>query len=398
MSGEQSVARVLLFTGKGGVGKTTTAAATAIELSRRGHRVVVTSADPAHSLSDATGTALGAEPLEVLPGCWAQELNALERMEESWGEVRTWLVELFRWAGVAGLEAEELAILPGLEELVALMEIGRLVRGGDHDVVVVDCAPTAETVRLLSMPDLLDWFFRRAFGMTRRVSRAVAPVLRTVSDVPVAPVEVFDALEGLHAELVDVRSLLTDPAVTSARIVATPESMVLSEARRTLTYLSLFGYHTDAVVLNRLLPTGSADPFLQAMATGQARQVELADAEFAPMAVLRAAHAPGEVTGTDALAAHGLALWDDVDPAQDLCPGRPMAVDYTEGNPVLVLNLPNVESHEVDLTAVDGDLAVAVGPYRRNLALPAGLRGKQVRSARVDRGELRIEFCALGAQ
>lgn len=391
-------ARVLLFTGKGGVGKTTTAAATALELAARGLRVVVTSADPAHSLSDATGVQLGAAPIELAPRCQAQELDALERLEESWGDVRSWLVELFRWAGLAGLEAEELAVLPGFEELIALMEIGELARSGRFDAVVVDCAPTAETIRLLSLPDLMDWFFRRAFGLTRRMTRVVAPVLTRVSDVPVASPEVFDAVERLHGELVDVRGILGDPAVTSARIVATPESMVLSEARRTLTYLSMFGYHTDALVLNRLVPQGSVDPFLCEMAAAQAEQVAAAISEFSPLPVIRASHAPGEIRGVEALAAHGRELWGATDPSADLCPGTPMALRYEQDRPVLVLRLPHVEGRAVDLTSVNGDLAVSVGPYRRNLALPDALRGRDVERASVQGGELRIEFATPGAQ
>lgn len=385
-------ARVLLFTGKGGVGKTTTAAATALQLASQGLRVVLTSADPAHSLTDILAVPLGTGPREVTGGLWAQELNALERMEESWGDVRSWLVELFDWAGLSALEAEELAVLPGLEELVALMEIGDLAGDGDYDVVVVDCAPTAETIRLLSLPDLLDWYFRRAFAASRKVTRLVAPILTRVSDVPVASPAVFDALEGLHGQLSDVRRLLTDESVTSARIVATAESVVLAEARRTFTYLSMFGYHTDAVILNRLVPGDSEDPFLVAMASSQAEHVESARAEFAPLTMLRSEHAATEIKGLDALSAHGAQLWQEVDPVANLCPGAAMSVRFEDGRPVLVLSLPHVEGHEVDLCAIDGDLSIAVGPYRRNLALPSALRGRGVSRAELDRGELCIEF------
>lgn len=387
-------ARVLLFTGKGGVGKTTTAAATAVELASRGHRVVVTSADPAHSLADVFAVPLGSEPTEVTPGCFAQQVDALVRMEESWGDVRSWLVQLLDWAGLSALEAEELAVLPGLEELVALMEIDSLARSGDHDVVVVDCAPTAETIRLLSLPDILDWYMRRAFPASRRLTRVVGPILARVSDVPMATPEVFDAVERFHAQLISVRDLLTDDTLTTARIVVTPEQVVLAEARRTFTYLSMFGYHTDAVVVNRLLPPGSDDPFLARMLAAQEHQMRDVADEFHPLRILSSPHAGAEVIGAEALCRHGATLWAGVDPLSDLSPGSPVRISYRDDHPVLVISLPNTTSEEIDLTSTDGDLAVAVGPYRRNLALPSALRGRHVTRAEVAGEELRIEFGA----
>lgn len=387
-------ARVLLFTGKGGVGKTTTAAATAVELASRGHRVVVTSADPAHSLADVLAVRLGCEPTEVTPGCFAQQVDALERMEDSWGDVRSWLVELLDWAGLSALEAEELAVLPGLEELVALMEIESLARSGSHDVVVVDCAPTAETIRLLSLPDVLDWYIRRAFPASRRLIRIAGPVLARVSDVPVATPEVFDAVERFHAQLISVRDLLTDDSRTTARIVVTPEQVVLAEARRTLTYLSMFGYHTDAVVVNRLLPLGSADPFLAQMVESQQQQMRNVAEDFQPLRVFSSPHAGGEIIGSEPLRRHGSTLWDGADPLSDFSPGSPVSVRYRDDHPVLVISLPNTTGKEIDLVSADGDLTVAVGPYRRNLALPSALRGRRVVRAEVADDQLCIEFDA----
>lgn len=387
-------ARVLLFTGKGGVGKTTTAAATAAELASRGHRVVVTSADPAHSLADVFAVQLGCEPTEVAPRCFAQQVDALERMEDSWGDVRSWLVQLLDWAGLSAIEAEELAVLPGLEELVALMEIESLATSGCYDVVVVDCAPTAETIRLLSLPDVLDWYIRRAFPASRRLTRIVGPVLARVSDVPLATPEVFDAVERFHAQLLSVRDLLTDDATTTARIVVTPEQVVLAEARRTFTYLSMFGYHTDAVVVNRLLPRGSDDPFLARMVQAQQDVMRDVTEEFHPLRILSSPHAGEEVIGTESLRRHGSMLWEGVDPLSDLSPGSPVSVCYRDDNPVLVISLPNTTSEQIDLTSAEGDLAVAVGPYRRNLALPSALRGRHVTRAEVAGEELRIEFGA----
>jgi arsenite-transporting ATPase len=385
-------ARVLLFTGKGGVGKTTTAAATALTLAERGARVVLTSADPAHSLSDALEVPLGSAPEQVAPGCWAQQLDALERMESSWGEIRSWLVEVMDWAGLSAMEAEELAVLPGFEELVALLEIDRLAGCGRYDVVIVDCAPTAESIRLLSLPDLLGWYMERLFPASRRMTRLVRPVLARMTDLPVASAEVFDAGERFHRQIESVRRLLTDAARTSVRLVLTPERMSVAEARRTHTYLSLFGYHVDAVVVNRVLPAEGRGAFLTAMRAAQRVQLDVLDDAFAPLPVLPAAHAPGEVLGVEAMREHGRRLWALLDPCDDLCPGRGLELEHRDGMAVLSFELPGASAAEVEVGQSDTDLAVAVGPYRRNLALPDSLRRRPVRRARVRDGRLEVIF------
>lgn len=406
------MSRILLFTGKGGVGKTTTAAATALEVARRGHRVVVTSADPAHSLADVFDASLGSAPVDVAPGCAAQQLDVLERMEDSWGDVRSWLVDLLDWAGLSSLEAEELAVLPGLDELVSLMEIESLAASGDHDVVVVDCAPTAETIKLLSLPEVLDWYMRKAFPASRRLTRLVGPVLGRLSDVPVASPEVFDAVEDFHRRLVAVRDLLTDRSRTTARLVVTPERVVLAEARRSHSYLAMFGYHCDAVVVNRVLPgrgvlsggggllEGPGDPFLEQWRSAQATQLAEIHDSFAPLLVLESPLEPGEIIGTPALARRGEDLWSGSDPLADHAPGPSMGVDLDGEAPVLVLPLPHVQGQAVDLVqSVSDELSVAVGPYRRNIALPTALSGRQVMRASVAEETLRIEFgpCRPGA-
>ncbi|MBS1837520.1 MAG: ArsA family ATPase, partial [Actinobacteria bacterium] len=253
--------RVLLVTGKGGVGKTTTAAATALRLAADGRRVVVTSADPAHSLADSFDAALSPIPTEVAPRCRAQQIDARERFEEHWAEIRDWLLRVFDWAGVATVEAEELAVLPGLDELFALTEIESLCAADDVDVVVVDCGPTAETIRLLSLPDVVGWYMDRLFPTSRRLHRVVAPVLSRMARLPMADDAVFAAGQRLYDRLEAAQRILADPEVTSARLVVNPERMVVAEARRTFTQLSLFGYQVDGVIVNRVLPSSVSDPW-----------------------------------------------------------------------------------------------------------------------------------------
>ena len=402
--------RVLLFTGKGGVGKTTTAAATATRLAEQGHRVVVTSADPAHSLSDSFGVELDSEPREVTPGCHAQQLDARLRLEENWSEIRTWMLELFDWAGVEAIEAEELSVIPGLDELFALTEVQHLCESGDYDVVVVDCAPTAETIRLLSLPDLLSWYMERLFPASRRVSKVVGPVLSRLTSLPVADQAVFSAGERFYAQLDGVRAILSDPEVTSARLVVNPERMVIAEARRTYTYLSLFGYQVDAIVANRVLPpapsgaapTGAAsggtapagvsDEWFDAWRRTQDEHLSTIESGFAPLPVFRGSHAGGEIVGPAALSAFAEELWGDVDPAARLVEGLPIRVDRDGDGYVLSMDLPFTGRDEVDLTRSDDELHVTVGPHRRNLVLPDSLRRREIASATLVDGRLAVGF------
>src|SRR5438105_5628181 len=301
--------RVLLFTGKGGVGKTTTAAATALRCADAGLRTLVMSTDPAHSLGDSFGQALGPTPTQITDHLWGQELDAQERMEESWAEIQDYLMEIFNWAGLDAIEAEELAVFPGLDEVFSLSDIKTHASSGAWDVLVVDCAPTAETIRFLSLPDILAWYMERLFPVSRRVNKAVSPVLKRVTSLPVAGDGVFAAGRRFYDRLDGVRELLTDPKLTSVRLVVNPERMVIAEARRTYTYLSLFGYRVDAVVANRLLPEDVTDPWFKAWRDTHADHLAAIEDGFSPLPVLRAELAPDELVGTACLRGFADALY-----------------------------------------------------------------------------------------
>jgi arsenite/tail-anchored protein-transporting ATPase len=384
--------RVLLFTGKGGVGKTTSAAATALRLAEAGRRVVVTSADPAHSLGDSFDVELGPRPVEVAPRCLAQQIDARERFEESWSEIRTWLLQVFDWAGVEAVEAEELAVVPGLDELFALTEIESLCSSGDHDVVVVDCAPTAETIRLLSLPDVMGWYMDRLFPASRRLSRLVGPVLSRVTHLPVADDAVFSAGARFYERLDAVHRILADPSVTSARLVVNPERMVVAEARRTYTQLSLFGYQVDAVIVNRVLPDVVNDPWFDQWRATQTEHLATIEDNFAPVPVLRVGLAASEVVGVPALRAVAADLWGERDPAAHLVTGRPVRVERDGPSFVLTVELPFADRDDVDVARTGDELLITLGPHRRSLALPESLRRRDVTSATVRDGALRVRF------
>jgi arsenite/tail-anchored protein-transporting ATPase len=389
--------RVLLFTGKGGVGKTTVAAATALRAASAGHRVLICSTDPAHSLADALAADLGDRPSEVAGFAGggrlvAQQLDARARLEESWSSVRDYVAAVLDWAGAGVVEAEELAVVPGLDEVFALADIKEHATSGDHDVIVVDCGPTAETVRLLSLPDVIGWYMDRVFPAQRSMTRAVKPILSRVVKMPVAGDDVFAAARRLYERLDGVRDVLTDPDTSSVRLVVNPERLVVAEARRTFTYLALFGYHVDAVVANRLLPTEVTDPWFEQWRAAQADQLDVIASAFGAVPVLPLTLAAAEPVGADALLALAAALYDERDPVDRLAEPAPLRIEAAGAALVLSLPLPGVERGEVELTRRNGELFCAVGAYRRALVLPDSLQRRQVAAARLHDDRLDIEF------
>ena len=385
--------RILLFTGKGGVGKTTVAAATAVRAAAHGRRTLVLSTDPAHSLADALAVPLADEPVEVGPGLWGQQLDARTRLEESWSDIRSYLVKILDWAGADAIEAEELAVIPGLDEVFALSDIKAHADSGRWDVIVVDCAPTAETIRLLSLPDVLARYMDRVFPAQRVLTRAARPVLRRLSDIPIASDTVFAATQRFYDRLDGVRELLTDGTVTSARIVVNPERVVVAEARRTFTYLSLFGYHVDAVIANRLLPDAVTDPWFEAWKRIHKEQLAVIEASFAPVPVLAVPLLSEEPIGDERLAHLGALIYEGVGDER-IHEDESMRMRQHGASIVLDLALPCVERDEVDLTRVNGELLVTVGPHRRSVVLPDSLQRRDVAGARLTDGRLEVEFTA----
>ena len=384
--------RILLFTGKGGVGKTTTAAATAVRCADAGQRTIVLSTDPAHSLGDAFDTELGDLTVEITDGLWGQQLDAQDRMEEAWDDIQGYLQAVFRWGGVDEIEAEELSVVPGLDEIFALTDIKRYAASGEWDTIVVDCAPTAETIRLLSLPGVLAWWMERLFPMGRRVNKVVSPLLGTVTDLPMPGDDVFGAVERFYERLDGVKELLTDRTVTTARLVVNPERVVVAEARRTFTYLSLFGYSVDAVIANRLLPDAVSDPWFEDWKQRDLDHLAAIEEGFAPVPVLRAELAPHELVGVDRLRAFGTALYGDDDPSSHRADVAPMRLERTEVGDVLSVDLPFTERDDLALGRRGDELLVRVGPYRRSILLPDSLKRRQVVDAALRDGVLCVTF------
>ncbi|MEU8173719.1 ArsA family ATPase [Microbispora hainanensis] len=385
--------RILLFTGKGGVGKTTAAAATATLAAERGNKTLVVSTDTAHSLADALGVPPSPEPVEAAPGLHLQQVDTQRSLERHWGELRDYAGNVLAELGLDEVTAEEITVLPGAEEILALLELREQARTGRWDVIVVDCAPTAETLRLLALPEALDWHVNRLLPTGRRMLRALSPVIRHVAKVSVPEGQVVSAGERLHRGLLEVRALLTGDDA-SVRLVLTPEAVVVAEARRTLTSLSLYGYRVDMVIANRVFPAEGADEWRLGWVEAQARQLAAVHESFAPLPVLTVPYLPAEPVGTAALSDLAARMYGDRDPFAR--PGVEPPLTFTADE--LSLSLPLADRDDLDLARKGDDIIVTAGSYRRVITLPAALARREISSAALRDGRLRVRFQAGGAK
>lgn len=384
--------RILLVTGKGGVGKTTVAAATALKAADLGYRTLVTSTDPAHSLADAFQIPFGDDLTVVTDKLSAQQIDAQQRLEESWGAVRDHLADLFDWSGLRGVEAEELTVFPGMEELFSLASVRDHVRSEAFDVIVMDCAPTAETLRLLSLPDVLAWYMEKIFPVGRRMAKVVRPVLTRVTSLPIADDRVFAAAADFYDRIDGIREILSDPETTSARLVMNPEKMVIAEARRTYTYLGLFGYSVDSAIVNRVLPDTVTDPYFKRWREIQAEHLKAVDEGFADADIRHLRLFDEEMVGVDRLRVVGEELYGDRDPTDRFAEGRPFEIEDDGEDVVMAIRVPFVEKQDVDVMRHGDELYVTVGYYRRAFVLPDSLRRREVRRAKLEDGTLRVTF------
>jgi arsenite-transporting ATPase len=386
--------RIILVTGKGGVGKTTVSAATALRAADLGYRTLVMSTDPAHSLGDAFDTQLGDTPVRIVPGLDGQQIDSQRRLEEAWGDVRDHLTELFDWSGLSGIEAEELTVFPGMDELFSLASVRDHARSDAYDVIVVDCAPTAETLRLLSLPEVMSWYMEKLFPVSRRVAKVVRPVMARVSSMPVANDAVFESVERFYERLDGIRELLSDPGITTARLVMNPEKMVIAEARRTYTYLGLFGYGVDAAIVNRVLPDAVSDPYFAEWRSIQKGYLAAIDEGFRGTDIRHLRLFDHEMVGPEMLRVLAHELYGDIDPTERLSDVEPIRIDEVDGSDdvALVLTVPLALKEEVEVMRHDDELFVTVGSYRRSLMLPDSLRRRSVTRAKLDDGELRVTF------
>jgi arsenite-transporting ATPase len=385
--------RILVYTGKGGVGKTSIAAATAILCAGRGYRTIVLSTDIAHSLADAFEIELGPEPVEIAPKLWAQEPDVYFNIGRYWRTIQDYIAELFSWHGLDEVLAEEMSVLPGMDELGNLLWIADHVDQGKFDVIVVDAAPTGETLRLLSLPEASRWWIERIAPIGRRVTRMGGPVIQRMLGVPMPRQEVFQAAERLILRLDRLHKLLADPAQSTVRVVLSLDKLSIAEAQRSFTYFHLFGYPSDLIIANRVLPKGSGGYFA-AMRKIQQQYLPMLEQEFGPVPVRTVPWFDREMVGIERLREVGEALFGKGDPTEVLYRGRPYEVIHDDGSYALKVELPFASRDEVRLSRTGDELILHVGAWRRSLVLPRVLINAQTKGAKMDGNTLTIRFAA----
>jgi arsenite-transporting ATPase len=385
--------RILLYTGKGGVGKTSIAAATALLSAQRGHRTIVLSTDIAHSLADAFDRPLGPEPTALAPNLWGQEPDVYHNIGRYWSTIQRYMAELFSWRGLDEVLAEEMTVLPGMDELGNLLWIADHVESDAYDVIVVDAAPTGETLRLLSLPEASRWWIERIAPIGRRVSKVGRPMLERLIGVPIPRDEVFAAAERLLNRLDKVHRLLADPERSSVRIALNLEKLSIVEAQRSFTYFHLFGYPADLVVCNRVLPSEMAgDGTFGNLRATQQRYLPEVIAQYAPVPVRTVRQFDREMIGLDRLEEIGKALFGEDDPTDFFYRGRPYRVRVENGGHVLEVALPFTSREDVKIDRDGDELLLQVDGLRRKIVLPRALVDTPTTSAKMEDGVLRIRF------
>jgi len=385
--------RTILYTGKGGVGKTSVAAATALKASRAGKKVLVMSTDPAHSLADAFDTEIGPEPREMATGLWAQEMDHTSMIEDNWSEIQGYMTTLFEWQGTDTLAAEELAMLPGMDELFGLLKVRQHNQEGLYDALILDAAPTGETLKLLSLPDHMSWYVEKIFPLQRRAAKLVRPFANRARSLPPLPEDsVYAAGQRFYEAIASVEEILTDRDDASVRLVVNAEKMVIAEARRAYTYLNLYDYGVDAVVINRLLPDSITDPYFAGWREAQARHIKTIEESFAPIPILTARLYEREMFGLEALGALAEDVFEEAEPLDVLFKGATHDIIKSDGGYDVVFQLPLAEKRKVDLSKKGAELLIKVGGYRRNILLPDALARLSASGASFEEGALRVRL------
>jgi arsenite-transporting ATPase len=391
--------RILLYSGKGGVGKTSVAAATGVQLAHLGHRTLVMSVDPAHSLADSfdlTGQLFhGAtgEPVAVADNLWIQEVNIQREIKKHWHEISGYVTTLLRTSGLGDVEAEEMAIFPGMEELSALMYVNQYRRSNEFDTVVLDCAPTAESLRFISLPTTLDWYMKHVFSFERKLFRAIRPVANRVAPVALPDDKYFQNIRDLFSKVEGIDTVLEDSAVTSVRLVTNAEKMVLRETQRAFVYFSLHGLTVDRIIINRLFPVEIHDAFFEGWRDLQEKVVAEIEVYFAPVPVSRVPLFRHEVLGYERLKELANVLYaEGDDPAAVTRTERPYAFVRVDGRYQIRLSMPFAQKGEIGLFKKDDELVVEVGTFRRHIGLPTSMSGLVPQSARLDGTMLIIEM------
>jgi arsenite/tail-anchored protein-transporting ATPase len=391
--------RILLFSGKGGVGKTSIAAATGVHLAAMGKKTLVMSVDPAHSLADSFDFA-GAlfhgetsEPVRVSENLFIQEVNINQEIKRHWREISTYITSVLRATGLSGVEAEEMAIFPGMEELSAMMYVNQYRKSSEFELILLDCAPTAESLRFVTLPTTLNWYMKHIFGFQRNILKAVRPIANRVAPVELPPDSYFRNIEDLFSKVEGIDAVLEDPRVTSIRLVTNAEKMVLRETQRAFVYFSLHGLTVDSVIVNRLLPDEILDSFFDAWRKTQRDTLEEMEQYFAPVPVRRVPMFRNEVVGYERLRNVAGVLYEPgEDPAAVTRTAAPFSFTREGDRYFVTLEVPFAEKAEVGVFKKGDELVIELGTIRRHVGLPTTMTGLPPRHARLEGRKLVIEL------
>ncbi|TLU87700.1 MAG: ArsA family ATPase [Chlorobium sp.] len=381
--------RIILYLGKGGVGKTTVSASSATAIARRGQRVLIMSTDVAHSLADALNAELSSTPVEVEKNLFAMEVNVLAEIRENWTELYSYFSSILMHDGANEVVAEELAIMPGMEEMISLRYIWKAAKSGNYDVVVVDAAPTGETMRLLGMPESYGWYADKIGGWHAKAIGFAAPLLNKFMPKK----NIFKLMPEVNDHMKELHAMLQDKAITTFRVVLNPENMVIKEALRVQTYLNLFGYKLDAAVVNKILPESSSDNYLQSLIDIQSKYLKVIENCFYPVPIFRVKQSTAEIINTDRLYTLSQEMFGDKNPADILYSSdKTQMLDKINGKYVLSLYLPNVEVKKLNVNIKGDELLVDINNFRKSIILPNVLVGRKTEGADFIEGNLNITF------
>ncbi len=392
--------RILVFSGKGGVGKTTVSASTALLCALKGYKTILISIDLAHSLSDAFDLATDLHdhnqgaPRQIRDNLWIQEVDIQEELDRHWGEVSNYLAALLGSAGMSGVLAEELAIIPGMEDVVSLLYINQYFRNKQFDVIVIDCAPTGESLRFISMPSTLEWYIRKLFGLERNLMKLARPIAKRFTDVPLPEDSYFQSLQNLFLQLDGVDKILLNPEVTSVRLVTNAERMVIRETQRAFMYFCLYGLVVDTIIVNRLFPLSVRDGYFSDWISTQEKSLEQIHRIFEPIPIRRLEILRDEVVGLEKLTEMGTMIYGEADPTEFFLSRPPYTISGTNGDYTLKIRLPFVAKDFVDLFKQDEELVVRIGSFKRHILLPRALVGRRPTHAGLEQDVLTVEFLA----
>ena len=391
--------RVILMTGKGGVGKTSVAAATGLRCAELGHKTLVLSTDPAHSLADSFDMEMNHEPRKVRENLWGAELDALMELEGNWGAVKRYITQVLQARGLEGVQAEELAILPGMDEIFGLVRMKRHYDEGEYDVLIIDSAPTGTALRLLSLPEVGGWYMRKFYkplqGMSVALRPLFEPIFRPLTGFSLPDKEVMDAPYEFYEQIEALEKVLTDNTQTSVRLVTNPEKMVIKESLRAHAYLSLYNVSTDLVVANRIIPESVTDPFFKKWKENQQQYRQEIHDNFRPLPVKEVPLYSEEMCGLAALDRLKETLYADEDPSQVYYQENTLKVVQEKGNYSLELYLPGIPKEKIQLNKTGDELNIRIGNHRRNLVLPQALAALEPAGAKMEDDYLKIKFTTV---